>query len=441
MIEILFAVHVVFLAVLFRQVKGAVGRVIGLVYFMYMMAFTVLKPGLLYYEDLYFPYSTNAEPAVTALLVGSLLFLLVQSGGLALFRRMRLPAAALRIYDFNGANQVGITIAFVVTMVISFIGCVIKFGNAGYLFHAADSFEAAINLANGSWYINYVAEALTYGMLMAVGWSHWRHPAMRSFMIMLGILLLTYFWARLAARTGILVVIVAWMASFFSIERQRRMNIIYIGSVGYILLILLYVLNMIRLGNAEGLELGRAFFGAIQSAAADLSPIDDAVLLYSEMHRHSGTDFLFLAGAITPIVLIPSSLLPIKLPADKDAELTRIFFPDGAPIGFFHENSTLTFTVPGSGYADFGYLGTIVASTIYVALLCWYMQIFQRGTRSSRFVAAYLIVVHILGFRLSIESLLIQFYTSLVFVAFVRQLALMFSARFVRVSPVTSVTL
>jgi hypothetical protein len=183
--------------------------------------------------------------------------------------------------------------------------------------------------------------------------------------------------------------------------------------------------------------LNTAIFGALFAAASDLSPVDNAVLLYSEMANHGSTYFVQLLGAITPLVLLPSSLFPFKLPADKDAELTRMFFPEGADTAFYHEGSTLTFTVPATGYADAGYLGVFVASIIYVLLLCWYIRIFRRGSKSARYIAAYLMLVHIVGFRLSIESLLIGFYTSLLFFGVTRRLAMSLGRVAKRIPPIS----
>ena len=423
MIEVLFALHVVILVGLYNLIKAKVGRVIALVYFGYTSAFTVLKPALLYYADLYFPYSTNEPDAVQRLLIGSFIFLLVQWIGIKLLADSKPSRFALRSYSFDGARPRGIALAFGVLMVISFIGCTIKFGSPAYLFTANDSFEATMKLADGSWYITYLAEILMYGLLMAVGYLYWKRTAWRSLLVTLGLMLLTYFWVKSTARTGMLVVLIAWISCFFSEKQQRRINIFYLGGIGYVLLILLYVGNFVRLGAASDIDLSKALFGALFAAAADLSPIDNAVLLYAEMGQHAGTYFMQLLGAITPLVLLPSSIFPFKLPADKDAELTRIFFPQGADTAFYHEGSTLTFTVPASGYADAGYFGLLVAAVLYVLLFCWYIRIFRCGSKSSRFIAAFQMLVHIVGYRLSIETLLISFYTSLFFFWFIKRVA------------------
>lgn len=420
MIEILFALHFIVLLVLFRLVSRKAGRIIGLVYSSYLGIFTVLKPVLLYYYGLFFPYSTDDPSAVQAALIGSLLFLAIQVIGINLLADMRAPRLVLKVYDFEGVSKRGLGIVFATLAVVSFVGSTIKFGTPGYIFSDANAFDAAMNQAGGSWYINVVADALFSGMLMLVSCIYLRYVPWRSALVMVATLFATYIWVKAASRTGVLVVVITWMACYFPVGRQKRINILYIAAAGYALLILLYVGNLIRIGSAANIDPQTALFGAVVAAGSDLSPVDNAVLLYSEMDKHPSTDFEYLAGSILPTVLIPSALIPFKPPANKDEELTRLFFPDGADTAFYQEGSTLTFTIPASGYADAGYFGAAVASTVYVALFCFYLWIFRQGTNSAKFIATYQMLVHIIGYRLSIESLLVSFYISLMFFALMR---------------------
>jgi len=435
MIEGLLFAHVVALIAVYRLLSGRIGRVLALTWLSYMTIFTVLKPVLLYYYDLYYPYSTNDAGAVESLLAGSLMFLGVLWVAVRFFGDRAPPALAMRIYDFDGISIRGVVGAFLVLMLVSFGGSTLKFNSPTYMFSLVDAFEASMNLANGSWYLNYIAEILFYGLLMVVACSYWRFKMTKSLAIVLGTILLTYFWTKMSSRTGALVVIVGWMSCYFSVERQRRINIFWLGVAGYLMLILLYVGNLVRTGNAGNLSLDTAIFGAVFAAASDLSPVDNATLMYSEMWQHDPTWFLYLLGSITPTVLLPSSLFPFKIPADKDAELTRIFFPGGADTAFYHEGSTLTFTVPATGYADAGYLGVFVACVLYAMIMCWYIWLFRNGSRSTRFLAGYLIVVHTVGYRLSIETLLVAFYSSMMFFVFTRRLALFFGSWSAAVQP------
>jgi hypothetical protein len=428
MVETLLLCHSVVLWRLFKLLQQHVGRIIGLVFLVYMFAFTILKPALLYYFDLYLPFSTNEHSAVVAMLFGSLLFLCVQLVTVRLLSGYRAPRMLIQWFDFSRAKPRGIWLTFICLMVVSFIGSTIRFDDVGYLWTSVSTFDATTNQAGGSYYVNYIAEALFYGAILVLAFYCSRLTSAKSLILLIFILALTYFWAKLAARSGVLVVLIAWLSCSMSAARQRSLNIIYIAFFGYVLLILLYVGNLVRLGNADSIDLSRAAFGAAIAATSDLSPVDCSALLYSEMDQHENTKFLQLAGAITPLVLIPSSIFPIKIPADKDSELTRIFFPEGADTSFFHEGSTLTFTVPGSGFADAGYLGVLVSSFVYAVMFCAYIWMYDQGSASARFVATVFMLIHIVGYRLSVEALLMTFYSTLLFIGMARWLALSISA-------------
>jgi hypothetical protein len=426
-VETLLFLHLALLVALFLLLQRKIGRIIALVFFVYMIAFTTLKPVMLYYFDFYLPFSTNDYSAVVAMLFGSLLFLSVQYLAVKYFSGYRPGRPLIQWFDFSRARPRGIWLTYLALMVISFIGSTIKFADAGYLLSSASAFDASMNQADGSWYINYVSESLFYGAILVMAFYCSRMAPVKSFALLVFVLALTYIWVKMAARTGVLVMLIAWLSCSLSAARQRSLSIFRVALFGYFLLILLYVGNFVRLGNTEDINIARAGFGAAIAAVSDLSPVDCSVLLYSEMHNYDSTNFSQLVGAITPIVLIPSAVLPIKIRADKDSVLTKMFFPEGIDTRFYHEGGTLTFTVPGSGYADAGFFGVLVASLVYAALFCVYIWIYRRGSASARFIAAVFMLSHIVGYRLSVESLLMTFYTTMLFIGIARWAAISLS--------------
>lgn len=427
MLETLLILHLAVLLGLYRLLERQVGRIISLVFLVYMFAFTVLKPALLYYFDLYLPFSMNEYSAVVAMLLGSLMFLCIQYVALKYISGYRPGRVLVQWFDFSRATSRGIWLTFACFMVMSFVGSAIIFSDVGYMWSSMSAFDAATNQAAGSYYLNYIAESLFYGAILVIGFYYSRMTPARSFALLIGVLSFTYVWSRLAARTGVLVVLIAWLSCSLSATRQRSLSLVYIAFFGYVLLILLYVGNLVRLGEAASIDVSNAVFGAAIAAASDLSPVDSSVLLYSEMSQHESTHFVQLAGALTPMVLIPSSIFPLKIPADKDTELTKVFFPEGVDTTLFHEGSNLTFTVPGSGFADAGYVGVFVSSLVYAILFCVYIWIYRRGSPSARFIAAVYLLIHIVGYRLSVEALLMTFYSTFLFLGLSRWLAMSLS--------------
>lgn len=427
MIEFLLILNLILLFLVYRLLMEKVGRIISVFYGVYTGAFVVLKPALAYYAGILYPFSTNSPEAMTRLLVGSLIFLVVQWWGVRFFTDKLPHTSVLRWFDFDHADARGVTLAFLALMALSYLACVIKFGSATYLFHYLDTFAATMAVANGSFYLNILSEILVYGLLMVVGRNYWKYPASRSFLMLIGMLLITFLWTKMANRTTILVAILAWVACAMSFKRQRDMGLFRFGLLGYFLLILLYVVNYFRLGQISSVSSGSIAFGAFTGALADLVPVDDALLLYGTIDSHQLTHFIYLLGAITPLLLLPSALVPFKPRLDKDSTLTDIFFPHGADQTFFHEGSTLTFTIPASGYADAWFLGTFVASVVYVALFCFYVKIFRYGSRSARYIAAFWLMIFVAAYRLSVEAALMTFYSSVAFIAATRWMALALS--------------
>lgn len=429
MIEVLLVLQVIVLGAVYLRLQRLLGRIMALTYLVYMGAFTILKPALLYYFDLYFPYSTNDYDAVVHLLTGSLLFLTIQYLAVRYCAGYRPGKVLLSWFDVSRANPRGIWLTFLVLMVVSFVGSAIKFGDTGYLLSSASAFDATMSQAGGSWYINYLAEALFYGAVLVMAYYCARMPAGRSFALLVFILVVTAFWAKLSARSGVLVLLIAWLSCSLSTSRQRSLNIFYIGAFGYLLLVILYVFNFIRLGNPEDIDFRTAAFGAVVAAASDLGPVDNATVLYSEMPHHESMQFTPLLGALTPIVLIPSAIMPVKIRPDKDSQLTKMLFPEGPDPIIYHEGGTLTFTVPASGYADAGFFGVAVASIVYAAMFCIFLGIHRWGSQSAKFVASVYMLVHVVGYRLSIESLLVSFYSTLLFFGVARWLTVALSDR------------
>src|SRR6202034_966852 len=106
---------------------------------------------------------------------------------------------------------------------------------------------ATMALSNGSFYLDIVSEILVYGFLVVMAYTYSKMPVRRSFLLMIFLLGLTFVWTKLSNRTDILVSILAWTSCVMTREQQRRLNIFRLAAFGYVLLMLLYVANFIRM--------------------------------------------------------------------------------------------------------------------------------------------------------------------------------------------------
>lgn len=423
MVEALIALNILGLWITANTIHTLLGRFVAVFFFVYIGVFCVIKPALMYYLEMVYPYSYGDQSAISRVLFGSLLFLLTNTVCLKWIAKKKPPALLTSVFDFSRFSSRAICLLYFCFALISFVGCVLRFKTVTYLWADVNSFEGIRDLADGAYYINFLADILLYAMIAAIAYQNGRFSKLHSFAIVVTLLAFTFFWTKIGTRTGILITLMTWASCVFTRVEQRRVNLLKIALFGYVLLIGNYVLNRLRLGLGGTIELDVALLGAALAFLSDTVPVDNAALLYTEMYKFPMLYFQKLIGALLPTVMIPSSIFPFKIPADKDAELTRMFFPDGADTSYFYEGSTLTFTIPASGYADAGFIGVIVASIVYGFLLSLLVSIASRGNQSVRFIGTFHVFGLIVGYRLSVESLIIFIYTAFAFFALAKIVA------------------
>ena len=117
-------------------------------------------------------------------------------------------------------------------------------------------------------------------------------------------------------------------------------------------------------------------------------------------------------------------MIPLQAAPRQGQHPDRDVLTHGADPTFFHEGFTLTFTLPASGYADAFFFGTFMASLVYAALFCFFIRVFRYGSRSARYVAGFWLMILVAAYRLSIEAVLMTFWSSLLFVGVTRWIAL-----------------
>jgi hypothetical protein len=218
--------------------------------------------------------------------------------------------------------------------------------------------------------------------------------------------------AKEPTRTHLLTISMAWVFSYPNLLKKGFFGVVQLLVAGYLLLSLMYVYNAIRVGSSDRSSSSGA--SVLASAFQDLRPADNALLVFHHFDTSNYMYFEYLAGSITPTALIPSRLMPFKPPADKDAELTHKVFPEGVDISIYHKGSTMTFTVPASGFADFGWLGVLVSCFVYAVIYVYFGWISQLGP-SQKLLSTYLLLTHIAGLRLSVESDILGLYIALMF--------------------------
>lgn len=421
LILILLLVQISLTFFLVRYVYKKIGKLVSIFVGTYFSLFFVIRPILIYYFDLAFQYVTVNETAVARYIFSGSLFVLIFLITNVLLDRCVRKVPFGSIFDFQRYGGVSISLLWLILVAGSYFFSSIKFGSFKYIFELHDQFEATVSQAGGSWYINVLSDMVKYGNIIIVGRYLLNKPGLLKVVTVFVMLAFTYFLIKPGTRTGLLVFVIAYFAVLIPAEKQRNIGLLKLALLGGGVVVALYLGNLARTGNIENissLDLNQLLFLSVFALAGDLAPVDNAILLVDRFSWSSAYFFEYVFGALTPLSMIPTAIWPGRPRSDKDAELTRQFFGEGVDSTYYHEGSTLTFTVPGAGYADAAFFGVVVASIIYACIFWWFSTAARSNKSTLGFSGTYFALIMIVGVRLSVETLLLNFYIALMFMGF-----------------------
>lgn len=331
-----------------------------------------------------------------------------------------------RVFTFPVGTRKSYLRAFIIFLLVSYVGNVIRIGSPFYFLSSADLFAKTVALTNGLWFINVAAlTAITCVSLAWLSTIYVRHGKMASFGILLVFMVLIYAIGKPDSRTGLLVIFLTWLFSYPGILKKGIAGLLQMAVVAVLCIVFMLFYGLARTGSsaAEKVVANSSISSMAEVAAisvfSDLRPADNALMLMEHFHYAPFWHFQYLVGAGTPLCLVPSKIFPFKLPADKEQELTNVIFPNGVNPLIYHAGSTLTFTLPASGYTDFGWAGVVVACILY-SIFYMGMAFLREISPQSRLIGTYLLLNHIAQLRISIEGIFISFYVSLLFFGIVR---------------------
>lgn len=375
--------------------------------FYYFIFFLVRPYGQIFYQvglDASYPvmrYSIMFQIA-GILFLGTLLIM-----GMGVRSKFSTGLAWPFAYPIQG--QSGYLLAFLLFFVVSYAANIVRFKDFLYPIHSADIFASEMSLANGSWFINILAGLSSAAALAWFSSIYSRISPWKSFLLLCLLLLLMIVIGKESARTSFMIPLLAWVFAYPGLIKKGLAGAIQLGIIGYLCLVFMMAYGILRAGRLDVLG-GANVSTALLSAFNDTRPSDNALLVFDHFHSGNYMHFKYLAGAVTPACLIPSKLVPFRPSANKDEQLTNEVFPNGIDTTYYHEGSTLTFTVPVSGYADAGWIGLIVSSVLYGAVYLFFARLYSVHS-STRFLASYFLLGHITSLRLSTETCFVNLYT------------------------------
>jgi oligosaccharide repeat unit polymerase len=395
--------------VLFQQTRNYVIYLFEAVFVMFFVVrpltvsyFGVLSPDLV-------RFGIDDESVFTYVLCG-LVFAVVFH--LIVYRLYRLPRLFsdrfFRVCDFEGVSASRFNFVLLMFVVITYGVNVFKFHSATYFLENLDAFSAGVNLVNGLWFVEVLSGIMIFPLLVLLGKNLEAKP-WRLFYLLLVTMILFSVIAKPSTRTGTIAILLAVAVYLFS-TGKIKVNLISVGVTSICAILLLVYLDFLRSNNLGASALLTSVSSILIAAYNNVSPADNAMILIDYLKHHSWLYFRYLLPSLSPTSLVPSVILPLKPRTDIEASLTYELFGFNLDPIFYGEGSTLTYTVPGAGYANFSFLGVVVAAIIYGFIFSVFLRGWKSKSLSVRFVTLYYLIILIAGLRLSVEALMGSFY-------------------------------
>lgn len=369
------------------------------------LAFLIFEVGNDYLQSF-----VNTEPEIDVYLLCGFIFNLVfYITTIYLVKRENIiscVANAISIHYYRPKNLMYVLLLFVL---ISYSFTALKFHDVLYPFHKKDSFEAMMGLVHGRWFVNVLSTIVIYPFLLVLA-TKMREKILPSFGYLTLFMLVYYFIAAPSTRTWAVALVLTY---YFYIEDKLKNKLFLFIVMVSVSVGLMFVLNYFR----QGLDLGGAVHMTLSESLTSLLlnflQFENSLILIDYFENHAWLYFKYLWGALTPLVLIPSALLPIKPAADKEAYLTDLVFGNKLNLLYYKENSTLTYSLPISSYADLGYIGVVVGAVIFAMICSVVLKTIVQNKTPMKFVYINIFISMSASYRLGVEGAMTSFYITI----------------------------
>ncbi|WP_099304197.1 O-antigen polymerase [Bacillus sp. Marseille-P3800] len=252
--------------------------------------------------------------------------------------------------------------------VILSIGVIFLLNNFSLTYNSIGIRNSLLNNPLLSPIYNFISSTLPLLIgLLAI--RFWRH---KNFVDMLFLLVLLYFSLLTGSRTTLFSGALFFILAYFANKQHKIINLVKLGIIGTVLIAVFLSLSLIRSGTAEesGINFIEIFntllygntFSDFRDTAWLLSGLDN-VLLYGKTYISAMFSF------------IPSSLVPFReewslgIITTSAANLDSSTHPGLRPVIF------------GEAFINFGYIGVIIISTIYGAIISYIDKVFLNNLK------------------------------------------------------------
>jgi oligosaccharide repeat unit polymerase len=325
-------------------------------------------------------------------------------------RRRLFSDRFFRICNFDRVSNLRLASVFLIFAVLTYlVNAFIRLHSLTYFAENLDSFAAGTNLVNGLWFVEVLSSVLIFPLIVVLARNLDAKPIRLCGVLVIAMVGFAVI-AKPSTRTATIALMVA-VAIFFFSTGKARVTFLSLALVLVGVIALMFYLNGVRAGNVQiGGEEQAGINTILVEAFQNAAPADNAMILVDYQKNHAWLYFRYLLPSLSPSTIVPRALFPFKSRTDIEAALTYDIFGFDLDPDAYHEGSTLTYTVPGAGYADLSYLGVAVASLLYGFVFSVFLRGWKSKSPTVRFLTLYYSISIIAGLRLSDESLLETFY-------------------------------
>lgn len=313
-----------------------------------------------------------------------------------------------RICDFDKIHRFRFAMVLLAFVMLTYAVNAFKFHSLTYFVRNLDSFAAGVSLEGGLWFVQILSSIAIFPAIVFLA-SNLKASPIRLIFTLVLVMVMFNVLAKPSTRTETITLLLAVAIYSFSLGKFR-INLLTAGVTLAGVILLLVFLDKLRQGNLQGGDEQTSALSILIGAFQNVGPADNGMILIDYLKHHSWLYFRYLLPSLSPLSLVPSAIFPLKPRTDVEGVLTYAIFGFNLDPATYHEGGTLTYTVPVAGYADYGYVGVVVAGIVYGFIF----SVFLRGWRSQfvtvRFLTLYYIILLIGGLRLSIEALMQSFY-------------------------------
>jgi len=354
-------------------------------------------------------FDVGHDALLIYLLCGLLFSVVFHWAVYSFYRRARLfTDRILPLFNFDGVSTFRFALMVLLFLLLTYAVNALKYHSLTYFAENRDAFEAMMRLSGGHWYLEVLSGILIFPLVVLLSRHVNAKPAKLACLLIVVMVVFSVL-AKPSTRAAMVSLLIAAATYSFSVGKIR-LRIATVAVALTLALGLLLFLNYVRMGDVrafrEEASLPSIVIGPFQSAVA----ADDAMILIDYLKHHPWLYFRYLVPSLTPLPLVPSTILPFKPRTDMESVLTYDIFGFDLDPAAFHEDSTLTYTVPVTGYANMGFIGVTVSALIYGFIFSAFLRSWKTKSITVRFIGVFYLVFLIGGLRLSAESAVTSFY-------------------------------